>query len=203
VVFIVISIALTLFYLLAWYMSGKNRVGWLIFALVFFGLDTLAMLLINGIDITSIVDILFHIWVIYYLILGISAHYKLKELPPEEEVSPYENPPQNIEGLEEDPEHATSETPNSYIIREADKYVKHRVLLETHALNYEICYRRVKHTNELVINGNVYDEIEGVIESPHTLKAWVDGHYIAAGYTGTHSVISVDGENVAKKLRLF
>ena len=104
---------------------------------------------------------------------------------------------------EENAEPALSETPNSNIIREADKYVKHKVLLETRAFNFEICYRRVKHTNELVINGNVYDEIEGVLEFPHKLTAFVDGHCIEVGFTGTHSIISIDGENVAKKLRLF
>lgn len=98
---------------------------------------------------------------------------------------------------------STAETHDSNIIRKADKNAKHKVLLQTRRLNYDICYRRVKHTNELVINGNVYDELEGIFEYPHALKAWIDGHYIVASYTGTHSVISVDGENVAKKSDLF
>jgi hypothetical protein len=53
-VMLVISIVLTLLYLLAWFMSRKNRVGWLIFTLVFFGLDTLGMLFINGISFDSV-----------------------------------------------------------------------------------------------------------------------------------------------------
>mgnify|MGYP003307873071 CR=1 FL=1 len=36
VALLIISIILTSLYLLAWFMSKKNRVGWLIFALVFF-----------------------------------------------------------------------------------------------------------------------------------------------------------------------
>ncbi|MBE6694187.1 MAG: YIP1 family protein [Ruminococcaceae bacterium] len=207
VVLLVISAVLTLLYFLAWLMSSKNRVGWLIFALVFFGIDTVGMLALSGITIESAFDILFHAWVIYYLILGISAHYKLKKLPPEEEeaVVDCENILPLVEEVgetEQNSEPAVAEPSNSNAIREADKDVKHRVLLEKRTLNYDICYRRVKHTNELIVNGNVYDEIEGVFEYPHTLKAWVDGHYISAGYTGTHSFISVDGENVAKKLRL-
>lgn len=85
VILLVISAVLTLLYLLAWFMSSKKRVGWIIFALVFFGIDTLGMLFINGISLESIIDILFHAWVIYYLILGISVYYKLKKLPAEQE----------------------------------------------------------------------------------------------------------------------
>ncbi len=85
VILLIISVTLTLLYLLAWFMSSKNRVGWLIFALVFFGLDTLGMFFISGISLESIIDIVFHAWVIYYLIIGISVHYKLKKLPPEQD----------------------------------------------------------------------------------------------------------------------
>ncbi len=208
VVLFIISLALTLLYLLAGIFSNKNRVGWLIFALVFFGIDTLGMLLINGISFEAILDVVFHGWVIYYLVLGINAHNKLKNLPPEEELAPIEIGEGEIvipsENNEQKAESTPAETQNSNAIREADKNVKHRVLLETFALNkYDICYRRVKHTNELVINGKVYDEIHGVMEYPHTLKAFIDGHYIAAGYTGTHSFINIDGQNIEKKVRLF
>lgn len=56
--------------------------AWLIVALVLFALDTLMMLL-GGIGLDSIVDILFHGWVIISLSMGISAHFKLKKLPEE------------------------------------------------------------------------------------------------------------------------
>lgn len=82
---IVIAAVILAGYLLAWIFSKKHRVGWVIFALVFFGLDTIGMLLINGFAMDSIVDILFHGWVIFSLINGIVAHYKLKKLPSEAE----------------------------------------------------------------------------------------------------------------------
>ena len=88
VITLLIAIVLTLLYLLAWVMSSKNRVGWLIFALVLFGLDTLGMFLINGLALADILDVLFHGWVIYYLIMGIMAHKNLKNLPPEEQAKP-------------------------------------------------------------------------------------------------------------------
>lgn len=198
-----VSIALTLLYLLAWFLSNKNRVGWLIFALVFFSIDTLGMLLINGVSLDSIFDILFHAWVIYYLVIGIISHYKLKKLPAAEITAlPSENVSENIG--EEGECNGPDNTPpsDSPVLRTADKEVKHRVLLEVRVLNYDICYRRVKHTNELVIDGNVYDEFEGIIEPAHTLAATVGGHRVEAAFNGTHSLITVDGKTEAKKLRL-
>ena len=73
-------------YLLAWFLS-KKRVGWLVFALVFFALDTAAMLWMQGISADSILDIVFHAWVIFSLVGGIRAHAALKKLPKEEPVA--------------------------------------------------------------------------------------------------------------------
>ena len=205
VILLILSILLTSLYLLAWFMSKKNRVGWLIFALVFFGLDTLGMLIFNGFAADGIIDIVFHAWIIYYLVVGIIAHNKLKNYPYEDEpVMAYQNAVPQAEGVQEAEAAAEAEAePDSPVLRKADKDVKHRVLLEKRMFNMDICYRRVKRVNELVINGNVYDEYEALAEQPHTLEAYVDGHHIAAGFTGTHSVISVDGQQVAKKLRII
>jgi len=203
-VILIIAFVITLLYLLTWFMSSKNRSAWLIVSLVLFSLDTLGMLFIGGISVDSILDVLFHAWVIYYLIIGINAAKKLKELPPDEELAPVietENGEVALsaEGEEQTPAEPQDSTP----LYDADKSVKHRVLLEAYVLNkYDVCYRRVKHTNELVINGKVYDKIEGAMEYPHTLTATVDGHIITAGFTGTHSIINVDNETAAKKLRL-
>ncbi|MBQ2863481.1 MAG: hypothetical protein IJE84_04825 [Clostridia bacterium] len=204
VVLLVISIIITLFYFLAWLMSSKNRGGWLIFALVLFSIDTLAMLFLNGIiSVDTIIDVLFHVWVMYYLVVGISAYRKLKALGAQETVFAAEGAEPKGEGAAlQGAEGTAAQTVDSPILREAEKDVKHKVLLECRTLNYDICYRRVKHTNELVINGNVYAEFEGLIEPAHVLEAQIDGHCIQAGFTGTHSFISLDGENVEKKLRL-
>ena len=91
VVTVIISVVIALLYLLAWFMSSKKRVGWIIFALVLFGIDTVGMFLLGGFAIDSILDILFHAWILYYLILGVYAHGKLKNLPPEEEPIVFES----------------------------------------------------------------------------------------------------------------
>lgn len=78
-VVVAFAFILVALYLLCWLMS-KKRVGWLIFALVMFSLDTVVMVFIGGISFEGILDIVFHIWVLYYLIAAIRANSKLKIL---------------------------------------------------------------------------------------------------------------------------
>lgn len=84
VIMLIISILILVLYLLCWLFSKKNKVGWLIFALVMFSIDTLVMFGYYGFSPDMIVDIILHIWVIVILAMGINAHYKLKKLPKEE-----------------------------------------------------------------------------------------------------------------------
>lgn len=88
-------------------------------------------------------------------------------------------------------------------LRRADPDVKHKVLLEANAGIYRICYRRVKTVNELVVNGQVYDEKKGLFEFAHALYAEIDGHEIEAGLDETsHSYIRFDGKLLAQKRRI-
>lgn len=192
-IMVVIAAVIMLLYLLCWIFSKKNKVGWIIFALVLFGIDTALMLLLQGISGDTLIDTVFHAWVIISLASGISAHKKLKALPPEEEIVDT-----TAEVVEEG---AVPE--NSPILRSGYLDEKCRVLLETEKDGLYITYRRVKKTNELVINNNVYDEYTALVEMPHTLTATYAGHKIEAGCdTASRSFIKIDGEIVAKKLRL-
>ena len=83
--FIAVAIALAILYVLPFIFSKKLRPGWLLFTLVIFILDTLFMFIDAGIQTNMIIDYLFHIWVIVSFAIGMSAGYKLKKLPPEEE----------------------------------------------------------------------------------------------------------------------
>ena len=60
---------------------------------------------------------------------------------------------------------------NDTALRWADYSIKSKTLLEATAEEYEICYRRVKSVNELIINGIVYDEKKEIIEFAHNLSA--------------------------------
>ena len=86
--FIAVAVVLAILYVLPFIFSKKLRPGWLIFALVIFILDTLFMFIDVGVQSDMIVDYLFHIWVIVSLFIGVSAGYKLKKLPSEEEEQP-------------------------------------------------------------------------------------------------------------------
>ena len=71
-------------YLLCWLLSKKNNVRWLIIGLVLVVFDTLLLLLNSGLG--SIVDLLFHIWMIVIIGSGIKAYNKLQSLPKEDPV---------------------------------------------------------------------------------------------------------------------
>ncbi len=89
-------------------------------------------------------------------------------------------------------------------IRYAKQSVKGKVLLETKAKGYEICYYRKKMVNELIVNGKVYDEKKALIEFEHKLFAVVDGHNIEAGLDEkNYSYIKLDGKRIAEKERLI
>lgn len=187
---VVIAVVVLLVYLLCWFLAKKKKVGALIFALVFFVIDTVGMLWMTGFSMDSVIDIIFHIWVIVYLIIGILAYYKIKKSPEtDDEISEDETGDETEE--------------NSEILRMAED-VKCRVFLEADVSGMHIVYRRVKRTNELVINGYVYDEYVALAEFAHTLVANVNGHKVEASFNGVANVfISVDSQIVAKKMRLY
>jgi hypothetical protein len=87
-VFLVIAIIIVALYLISWFLSRKNKRGWLIFALILFTVDTLGMFAFQGLALDSIIDIVFHVWVIVSLCQGISASGKLKKMPMDETVLP-------------------------------------------------------------------------------------------------------------------
>ncbi len=185
---VAVAAVILLIYLLGWYFAKKKKLWALIGSLVLFTIDTLAMFLISGFSFDSIIDIIFHIWVIVYLIIAISTYYKIKKAPPE---------------TEEAQEDAEINSVNSSPLRSAED-VKSRIFLEADAADMHIIYRRVKHTNELIINGFVYDEYEAIAEFAHTLGADINGHRIEAGFDGRAKVfINVDSEEIAKKTRLL
>ena len=193
----VIAAIMLVVYLLCWIFS-KKRTGWMIAALVLFIIDTVVMgLMYLGLgEASGIMDVLIHAWVLYYLIVGVISASKLKKMPREETVAAAE-----VTG--EDPEDA-SMNPNSTPLRRAEEDVKHRVLLETTYGGRQIVYRRVKRVNELVISGYVYDQYEAVMETAHCLTARIDGHTIEMGFDGaSSSYFRVDGQQLAKKVRLF
>lgn len=83
IIMVALALAICVLYLLAYLFSKDGKTGWLIMALTLFAVDTVLMLVITDDPLSSILDIVFHIWVGYYLISALLAAKKLKELPPE------------------------------------------------------------------------------------------------------------------------
>lgn len=204
-IFVTITVLSIAAYLLCWFMSKKHY-GWMIAALVLFVIDTVAMggsyILIG--DFSGIMDALVHVWVLYYLITGVSNGHKIKKMPAEVAEMAVEQV-QLQETDEIAPAYDGAELlANTPALRIADMDVKARILCEVDAFGHHICYRRVKRVNELVIDGNVYDDVEMLVESAHALNARIDSNTYQAGYDGgTKSYIRVNGEKIAQKTRLW
>lgn len=80
---LVVSIIITVFFLLCFIFSKNLKSGWLISALILFSIDTAFIFLFFN-PLTRIVDIIFHAVVLITLAMGISAYNKIKALPAEE-----------------------------------------------------------------------------------------------------------------------
>ncbi len=197
---IVLIVGIMAVYAVCWYFSGK-RYEWLWGAAVLFGLDTLYMAFLywnTGLVVDGLLDIAFHAYIIYYFVMGIKNGVALKEMGDAPQV--LEVPKE--EGLfTEGQSVMESETRP---LRDADMGVKARTLVEAQAAGHSIVYRRVKRTNELVIDGKVYGEFTGLFEPAHQVAAAVDGHAIVAVADGrAYCYILVDGVEVARKMRMI
>lgn len=174
-----------LLYFLCWLFSNKHP-GWLIAATVLFALDTL-LFFVLGIDVgerRSIMELMFHILVLFYLMIGTISGFQMRKAS----------------------ELATDEPAfsNTVPLRVAETDVKHRVLLEAEAPGMVICYRRVKLVNQLLINGYVYAEMPPKwLEFAHELTAVYQDVPVAAGFDGTYSYIAVNGQVISRKKRVF
>ncbi len=195
-IFVIIALLIVGLYILSAIMAKKQKIGWLIFALVFFCLDTILMFLYFGFTIDIAIDAFFHIYLVVNLAIGISCYYKLKKIPPEEQSPETEQifpvtSNENNDNLE-----------NSPILRSADFSVKSKTLLECTFLNHTIVYRRVKTVNELVIDGNVYAECNSKMLLTHSLFAVIDGHTIVAGLAANPPSFFITADNIILKQKI-
>ncbi len=110
----VLAFVIIAVYALFWWLSKEKKSGWLIAALVFFGIDTLGMFYFYGFSVDIIMNLLFHAWIIYYLVSGIVAAQKLKALPEEDEPAvnfDIQNGEFSVEATETDEHPAEDEQP--------------------------------------------------------------------------------------------
>ena len=204
-----ISGILIILCLLCWIFSKKHY-GWMIAALALFVLDTATLILFYlyiG-DFSGILDLVIHIAVLFYLISGVVSGNKLKNLHTDFFAPQYNVQTQSQASpgsfISENTKSDDVISTNSPIIRHADLSVKFRILIEANYNGHQVCYRRVKRVNELVIDGYVYDEVEMLVEGAHSLNARIDNQNYQVRFDGAaHSYFKVDGVHVAKKLLLW
>ena len=80
---VAVAAVMILFYLLCWFMARKGKSVWMVIGLIGFVIDTAAFFVLGGFSQDSIIDLIFHVWVIVSLIMGVTAKSKLKKLPAE------------------------------------------------------------------------------------------------------------------------
>ena len=104
---IVVGVILTIPYLLCFFFS-KKRPGWMVAALVFFVFDCIFLVTMYYLS-DVIIDLLFHAWVLFYLVSGVINGYKLKKMPEDEPLPEFGEVV--AEGEAVDSEAAKDETP--------------------------------------------------------------------------------------------
>lgn len=177
-------------YAALFFLSKKHRVCILI-ALILFCVDTLFLfwLLSLGFEASMVLDILFHVWVLFSLISGVKAWADLKKVPADEPLEP----------LPAATERAPMQ-PSSPIRAGSDKG---KVILAQNVQNLLIVVKRVRGTTELLVNGWVYAESSRYAGNVYELNALVADNLITVTDVSGVMSLFVNGYLVEQKRRYF
>ena len=189
--------------LLSYFLTSRNRHLWLILPLVVIGLDSILAL-----DLFIIGDIIFHLYMIGSIILGIYYGNKLKKR--DYVVGGYNDEELEAQAVLNESKTITTytgefekveETQDSKVLR--DDAPKGKVLIKADHEGLEVIVKRRKGLTELIINGKVYDEIKIVIETTYQLSATLNNVYVKFKYDNMRMFIFANGKELNKKLRLI
>ena len=208
-----IAILISLVYLALW-LGAKKKDAMIAAALVLFSIDTAVLLLdvIPYFDFSYIIDILFHGWVIFDLVMGVCSCSKLRKMSVQDNFVQQNSAASDFytpysDGAEDKSfqNHSTDfeyEPQDNAPLRISEN--KGRVIMsaEYNGMNVEV--RRSKGLTELIVNGKVYAEKKGVIETEYTICARVSGVEFSTTMT-MQSVMFLfaDGKQIAKKIRMI
>ena len=162
--------------------------------------DTAALVagLVTAFEASSILDVVFHGLLLWYLAMGVRRGREAMEEPEGQRETP-EPLPQNTEFYDA----SMGERPNSPSMGQPAEG-KHRTLLTAAYGSHEIEVRRSYGLTELIVDGRVYGRQEGVVETGYTIRARVSGHDVETEFTPTgKQLLRVDGQVIARKQRLF
>ena len=185
-------------YALCGFMSKKNP-GWMAAALVLFSIDSAAvifMMIAWGEFLPWLIDILFHCWIMFYLIRGTVLGFRLKaagEFTASLPAAPLQQ--EASEACDNTDGPSLAQRFNSAPLRELSS--SGQVLLEAQEKGMHILLVNRMSTMELAVNEYVYAEYKSLILKSFELKATVNGSEILVscnvkGLKGTISLY-VDG----------
>ena len=224
---VAIAVVMSLVYLLLW-VGSRKKDAFITVALVLFCIDTALFLvdIIAYIDASYVIAVVFHAWVIYDLIMGVSAYKKLKKLSVQEGLDKATFGGEIDQNMAYTNPNAQNDNYNPYYAQPVNDYMqpqsvynppvradstpirlsenKGRVIIsaEYNGMNVEV--RRSKGLTELIVDGKVYAEKTGIIETEYTLSARVSGVEFTTSMTMTGMMfLFADGKQIAKKLRLM
>lgn len=84
VIMVAFAVLILAVYFLFWLLSKNQKRGWMIATLVFFAIDTLGMFYLWGVNADMFLNLIFHIYIICFIISGLIAASKLQKIPPDE-----------------------------------------------------------------------------------------------------------------------
>lgn len=212
-----IAVFMSLIYLGLWF-GAKKKNEFIVAALVLFSVDTIFLLfsIIRYFDAGFIIDIFFHGWVIYDLILGVASCSKLSKMPAQygdnqqysadesNQTFGYNTYPQNADAdnVINQPDCFSPELCDSTPIGISENKGRALISADYNGMNIEV--RRSKGLTELIIDGKVYAEKKGVIETEYSLDARVSGVNFSAVMTlQSVMILFADGQQIAKKIRII
>ena len=200
---LMISVALLiiLIYLLS-YLFSKKKAGWMITALVLFSIDCIvfAVLAFPGFQASYLIDILFHAWVMYYLILGVKNAEEAILNP--EPVLDFNATYDGAGVYTGNPEGEGPLTTSDLGLPLESK--KEKILIRYSSCEMDIQVRRTPKLIELIINGKVYArKEESVIQTNYRISAMYKGIKVETEYNQASQILYVDGVKMAGKTRFF
>lgn len=218
----IVAFVVIILYFICWLFAKRLR-AFILVALILFSIDTLIFVLLTlaaGFDVSYLLDIGFHGWILFYLISGVMAWTKLRGVNADDfnaalqEIAPTTTGMQSHNAsltdktitniLQQDESEDNTPVNNGTIpLRIDDK--KGRILIAANYEDLQISMKRTLGLTELIINGNVYDEVKGTIETEYSLIANVQNIKIIGMYKSTrsHMYLYANDVLIAKKLRLY
>lgn len=193
---IVIALLIISLYLMCYFLSKKYR-SFMIVALVFFSIDTLFViwLLTFGDILNGIITVLFHVWGLISLIVGVNARAVLKVMP-QDSSSDFRPIPEASEAI------ATAAKLPTAVLR--PDIEKGKILIAERVGDLDIIVKRRYRVTELIVNGMVYAERKGLVEIHYSLDICVNNVAIQAIMESNATIyLYVNGTLMAQKRRLI